>query len=110
MTEMNPYALDPEIFDKCADDISRDGGWIQKTVGEWDLPDTPVCALGALARHAYSAHDYRFYDNHATFLDNTAGGPGKTVPYNDAPGRTAGEVADLFRQCAKRIREVQSNG
>lgn len=91
-----------DLLDRCADDVSRDGGWIQGEMGDPSLADSPVCAVGAVERHfgigytVTKCDAYSAIKNQIGFVD---------IPlWNDIPGRTAGEVADMFRSVAKGLR------
>jgi hypothetical protein len=104
---------DSEILEKCADDVSRPGGWTQHTLGDYADPDAPVCLSGALFRH--STRSMVDVGDYFTLFD--APEWTRLMPalefdlecsatwWNDHPDRTAGEVADAFRTTAKRLRE-----
>lgn len=103
--------LDPDVFDRAADDVSRDGGWLQGQLGAFEESDAAVCAMGAVYRQC---HKYRAggLSQHLDHLKATLGLPDVTAAdfkdpiakWNDQPGRTAGEVADAFRTAAKVLR------
>lgn len=97
----------PDLLDRCADDISRDGGWIQGEMGEPESADEPVCAVGAVERHFGCVYTLTKCDAYIAIKDQI--GFADIPLWNDTPGRTAGEVADMFRTAAKRIREEQGN-
>lgn len=105
--------LDPDLFDRAADDVSRDGGWLQGDLGSL-IDGRPVCAMGAVYRQCDAelrvASIARPYFDHlkatlglsefapdGDFMDPIA-------KWNDAADRTAGEVADAFRTAAKVLR------
>jgi hypothetical protein len=98
---------DSELFEKCADDVSRENGWIQGRLGEPYEPDAPVCMAGAVAR--YVSVEDQTINAHACrlrALERDIGCEiGGIALWNDKLGRTAGEVADQFRTTAKRLRE-----
>jgi hypothetical protein len=98
---------DSEILEKCADDVSRPGGWQQGTTGFYNEPDAPVCMSGAVYRYRKCWETpERWSDPYLHFEVGEDLPDQLTIPdYNDWPGRTAGEVADQFRVTAKRLRE-----
>jgi hypothetical protein len=98
---------DSEILDQCADDVSRPNGWRQGSTGRYTDQDAPVCMAGAVYRYGdIIAYDARFKE---IVQDLPPAykllGVGGIPSFNDAPERTAGEVADAFRTTAKRLRE-----
>jgi hypothetical protein len=97
-----------EILDQCADDVSRENGWKQGDLGRYFTPDGEVCMVGALYR--YSRPDLVLELQRDLFGLNAADAwtnhHKHAANWNDAKGRTAGEVADAFRTTAKRLREV----
>lgn len=90
----------PDLLDKCADDVSRDGGWRQHDFGDYRDPDAPVCSIGAVMRYA----GYQTLPAELA-IEETLGEGFGIAEWNDNRNRTAGEVADMFRSTAKRIRE-----
>lgn len=100
-------------LDAAADEVLK--GWRQGDYGNYTLPEDDVCALGALARvtqvynivgvfHKPSVMELGGYLTESLGLNDNA--PSRAiVEWNDAPGRTAGEVADAMRTCAKSVRE-----
>jgi hypothetical protein len=103
---------DSEILEKCADDVSRPGGWQQGSMGQYAVPDAPVCLSGALFRYMREGYDrWTEYSDpplcQYMHFEVRADLPCDSISeWNDTPGRTAGEVADQFRTTAKRLREV----
>lgn len=105
-------------LDTAADEVLK--GWRQGDYGNYTLPEDDVCALGALARvnQVYNVVDV-FLKPSVTALGGylleslswPRGAPSRAiVEWNDAPGRTAGEVADAMRTCAKELREKGNGG
>lgn len=108
-------SLNPDLYDRAADDVSRDGGWLQGALGTPEESDAAVCAMGALYRqcdaHLSNAAVAGSYFEH---LRETLGLPESSAiddfrdpiaVWNDHPDRTAGEVADAFRTAAKGLRD-----
>lgn len=95
-----------EFMDAAADEVSK--GWCQGTFGAWREDEGDVCALGAfnrLWRVAPPAEvDSISWPGLQHALANSVGDV--SIPrWNDEPDRTAGEVADAMRTCAKSLRE-----
>lgn len=99
----------PDLLDRCADDISRDGGWIQGEMGEPESADAPVCAVGAIERHMSTELVGRGPKQLAHIAFSKQLGILNIPTWNDQPDRTAGEVADAFRTLAQWAREEQSS-
>lgn len=124
----------PEDLDRAADEVSKPNGWRQGSWGAWDVAEGRVCAVGAIARVAFASRrqswsgvsiavamvglteDLRSLsalcapDDQDALMQGMS--PGEVdrhlfsvTTYNDYPGRTAGEVADLLRTGAERLRE-----
>lgn len=113
---------DSELLDACADEVSR--GWRQGKMGASNEDEGAVCGVGAAYR---VMRQYRGVEWAPSSLQRNPVWdllePMKQIPgigivvdkegwqypavatWNDKPGRTAGEVADAFRTCAKSLRE-----
>lgn len=113
----------PDLLDEIADEVSLPDNWLQKSLGDWNQEAGPVCAMGGiyriLLRHGigigaqesfYGPIGIYILEHPDEYIDSThmklrIGLASQLVEYNNAPGRTAGEVADLFRTVAKHLRE-----
>lgn len=92
---------DSEIYDAAADEVLK--GWHQ---GSYENNEGSVCAIGALRRVQGISTSSIFADlNMNTDVFTDLLGHFHIPTWNDEPGRTAGEVADAFRTCAKILRE-----
>lgn len=117
----------PDLLDEVADEVSLPDGWTQQRLGNWQYEAGPVCAMGGIyrvmTRHGISlasaeipqssiyapVGDYVLTHprEYGTFRESLVRiSPAVVlVGYNNTLGRTAGEVADLFRTVAKHLRE-----
>jgi hypothetical protein len=115
----------PDLLDEVADEVSLPDGWLQEDLGDYESLLGPVCAMGGIyrvmLRHGvpwYTHNDQNAYvlpvadyinehpDEYGEYVSRIPGLRAYSiVGYNNAPGRTAGEVADLFRTVAKHLRE-----
>jgi hypothetical protein len=100
-----------EDYENAADILDTDG-WQQ---GNFGHPGVPGCLAGALRKAAGQRLGNPFqviwsFDWHAASKALGLPAPTGIVPvpliaWNDAPGRTKGEVQDLLRTAAKKLRE-----
>jgi len=116
----------PDLLDEVADEVSLPDGWLQEDLGDYESLLGPVCAMGGIYRvmlrhgmmpyrmgggqNAYTLPVADYINEHPDeYGEYGSRIPGlraySVVGYNNAPGRTAGEVADLFRTVAKHLRE-----
>lgn len=95
-----------EFMDAAADEVSK--GWCQGTFGAWRKDEGDVCALGAFNRLCrvtpQAEMDSISWPALELALANSVGWD-RVPQWNDHPDRTAGEVADAMRTCAKDLRE-----
>lgn len=101
---------DSEILDAAADEILK--GWCQNSYGSYTQSEGDVCALGALARITGVLHGFAesVKDLEATralmvYINSNIKYYRYIPNWNDEPDRTAGEVSDVMRSCAKQLRE-----
>lgn len=96
---------DADVLDAAADEVLA--GWRQFGYGDHTLNNGNVSALGAIMRssrlHNVSWFEYAVHLEVHMGISNLSG----VFKWNDAPDRTAGEVADAMRSCAKSLREKQ---
>jgi hypothetical protein len=106
----------PDVLFRAADRVQFQGWtrqWYARTAEEVRVrSDDPQavawCARGALKVESPSQYRYgRAYDALDRYLRETGQGAG-VMTWNDAPGRTAGEVADTMRHAAKALLEREA--
>lgn len=98
-----------EVLDRAADRLMIDG-WVQR-----DLHNVGGhCALGAL--EMVTIHELAYFPEALTIRDNAIDAllehlnhtdAWHLAAWNDEPGRTADEVIDMMRHCAKALRETE---
>lgn len=106
----------PELLDKAADYIDTHG-WNQGGYENYETGE--VCAAGAICKAFESSYavttnlDEELVQSAFEAVDNQLEGFSKLpyplkhqniASYNDTPGRTQGEVTDLLRTTAKKLR------
>lgn len=101
---------DSEILDAAADEVLK--GWCRGSYGSYTHPEGDVCALGAIARvtgvqhgNAESVWNYEATRALKVYINNNIKYYRYIPEWNDDVDRTAGEVSDVMRSCAKQLRE-----